>query len=113
MSQSIATASTIELSSTSTVLMLAFELGEATWLLGFSSGFGTKVQRRKISSRDTAALLREIARAKSQLGLPAETPVASCYEAGRDGFWLHRFLEAHGVTNSVIDSARIEVNRRK
>jgi transposase len=37
----------------------------------------------------------------------------SCYEAGRDGFWLHRFLEAHGVTNLVVDSASIEVNRKK
>ena len=38
--------------------------------------------------------------------------VVSCYEAGRDGFWLHRFLHAHGIENRVVDSASIEVNRR-
>ena len=40
--------------------------------------------------------------------LPSLTKVA-----GRDGFWLHRFLEAHGIQNFVMDSASIEVNRRK
>jgi transposase len=37
----------------------------------------------------------------------------SCYEAGREGFLLHRFLQAHGITNQVVDSSAIEVNRRK
>jgi transposase len=92
--------------------MLAFELGEGSWLLGFSAGFGEKVLRRKIASRDTQALLREIDRAKQQLGLSTDASVKSCYEAGRDGFWLHRFLESCGIENFVIDSASIEVNRR-
>ncbi len=39
--------------------------------------------------------------------------MVSCYEAGREGFWLHRFLQAHGITNHVVDSSSIEVNRRK
>jgi transposase len=39
--------------------------------------------------------------------------VVSCYEAGREGFWLHRFVQAHGITNHVVDSSSIEVNRRK
>jgi transposase len=93
--------------------MLVFELGEDSWLLGFSAGFGEKVLRRKIASRDTAGLMREIERAKGHFGLPDGVSVQSCYEAGRDGFWLHRFLESHGVGNVVIDSASIEVNRRK
>ena len=38
--------------------------------------------------------------------------VLSCYEAGRDGFWLHRFLQSHGIENRVVDSASIEVRRR-
>jgi transposase len=93
--------------------MLAFELGEGSWLLGFSTGFGSRVLRRKIASRDRGALEREIARAKRELGLRDETPVSSCYEAGRDGFWLHRYLASRDVDNVVIDSASIEVNRRK
>jgi transposase len=42
----------------------------------------------------------------------AAAPVVSCYEAGRDGFWLHCFLVAQGITNHVVDSASIEVTRR-
>jgi len=113
MSTCTATASTIESTASARVLLLAFELGETGWLLGFSPGFGEKVLRRKIASRDTAALMREIAKAKTHLRLGDEVAVRSCYEAGRDGFWLHRFLEMQGIDNAVIDSASIEVNRRK
>ena len=38
--------------------------------------------------------------------------VISCYEAGYDGFWLHRLLEAHGIRNYVIDPASLQVDRR-
>jgi transposase len=58
-------------------------------------------------------LQQESARAKQRLSLPEEARVVSCYEAGRDGFWLHRYLVAHGIQNHVIDSASIEVNRRQ
>jgi transposase len=54
----------------------------------------------------------EIERAKTRFGLSSDAPVMSCYEAGRDGFWLHRYLVAIGVTNWVVDSSSIEVNRR-
>jgi transposase len=57
--------------------------------------------------------MHEIDSAKRRFGLPAETPVLSCYEAGRDGFWLHRFLTSKGVQNIIVDAASIEVNRRK
>jgi len=42
----------------------------------------------------------------------ADTPVISCYEAGLDGFWVHRHLISAGVQNVVVDSSSIEVNRR-
>lgn len=113
MSTCTATASKVQVTATAPALLLAFELGESGWLLGFSTGFGGKVLRRKIASRDTAALMREITRAKGHFQLGDEVAVRSCYEAGRDGFWLHRFLEAQGIDNVVIDSASIEVNRRK
>jgi transposase len=112
-SKQTAAASTIEISQVQPILMLAMELGESGWLLGFSSGFGQTPLRRKIDSRDGNALLKQIGWAKQRLGLAADARVVSCYEAGRDGFWLHRFLEAHGVENLVVDSASIEVNRRK
>jgi transposase len=54
----------------------------------------------------------EIQLACQRFSLPKTTPVLSCYEAGRDGFWLHHYLQAHGIANLIVDSASIEVNRR-
>jgi transposase len=63
-------------------------------------------------ARDCGRLELEISEAKRRFDLSADTPVVSCYEAGRDGFWLHRFLSQAGVDNVVVDSSSIEVNRR-
>lgn len=94
-------------------LYLVFELGSGSWRLGFTTGLGQKPRQRTVAARDSEAVLREIVRAKERLGLPAEAPVVSCYEAGREGFWLHRFLATQGIANRVIDSSSIEVNRRR
>jgi transposase len=64
-------------------------------------------------ARDLKRLAREIAAAKQWFKLPMTTAVRSCYEAGRDGFWLHRYLTAEGIDNRVVDSSSIEVNRRQ
>jgi transposase len=96
------------------VLYLAFELANRSWKLGFSTGLGQKPRIRSVPGRDLEALLREITRARRRFGLDDAVPVVSCYEAGRDGFWLHRFLNSEpGRHNRVVDSASIEVNRRK
>ncbi len=113
MSRQTAAASTIQISQEQKTLMVAMELGETGWLFGFASAYGQKPLRRKIASRDRKALLREIAWAKAKLGLDPGVRVVSCYEAGRDGFWLHRFLKSEGVESLVVDSASIEVNRKK
>jgi transposase len=99
-------------SSSSPALLLAFELGERSWKLGFTTGMGQRPRIRVIGAGAVDRVVEEVARAKNRLKLPAETPVVSCYEAGRDGFWLHRWLLAQGVTNHVVDSSSIEVNRR-
>ena len=93
-------------------LYMAFELSQTKWMLGFTIGFGQRPRLRTIAARDLAALQNEIHLARERFGLGAEVPVISCYEAGRDGFWLHRYLSSVGVTNLVVDSASIEVNRR-
>jgi transposase len=98
--------------STLSNLYLAFELGNKEWKLGFTIGQGQSPRRRRIEAGDLAALRWEIGQAKKRFGLPEATPVLSCYEAGRDGFWLHRYLTASGIENLVVDSASIEVNRR-
>jgi transposase len=95
------------------VLYLALELSWNSWKLAFTVGLGQKARLRTIPARNTELLFREIDKAKARFGLPADTPVASCYEAGRDGFWLHRLLVHHGIDNRVVDSASIEVNRRQ
>lgn len=98
---------------TSSVLYLAFELSNKKWKLGFSIGLGQKARIRTIDSGDLAGLKSEIELAKKRFKLPEKSQVISCYEAGRDGFWLHRFLTAEGMRSLVVDSASIEVNRRR
>jgi len=93
-------------------LCLALELGEGRWKLGFARGFGGKVLRRQVVARDGQGLLAAIEWAKGKLAL-SSVRVVSLYEAGRDGFWLHRFLVAHGIENLVIDSSSLEVDRRR
>jgi transposase len=95
------------------VLYLALELSWNSWKLAFTVGLGQKARLRTIPARNTELLFREIDKAKARFGLPADAPVASCYEAGRDGFWLHRLLVHQGIDNRVVDSASIEVNRRQ
>jgi transposase len=95
------------------VLFVAFELSEKTWKLGFTTGHGQKPRERSIAACNQARVLQEVVQAKKRFGLPETAPVVSCYEAGREGFWLHRFLQAQGITNHVVDSSSIEVNRRQ
>jgi transposase len=94
------------------VLCIAFELGVSEWKMAFSTGLGQQPRHRVVPARDLLAVQVEIDRAKARFGLPAEATVASCYEAGRDGFWIHRALVGMGIANIIVDSASIEVNRR-
>jgi transposase len=93
-------------------LMLAFELSERTWKLGFTVVGGARPWVRQVPAGAMDRVADEIRRAKVRFDLSDDTRVASCYEAGREGFWLHRYLVAHGVVNHVVDSSSIEVNRR-
>jgi len=90
---------------------MAVELGEKNWKLSLSDGAHSP-SRYTVSAGDTAAVLECITKAKARCGLPPEAGVHSCYEAGRDGFWFHRWLIEQGMDNIVVDSSSIEVNRR-
>jgi transposase len=92
-------------------LYIALELSNKKWKLGFSNG--DKHRIKTINAGDWQALLVEIAQAKVKLHCQPTCQIISCYEAGRDGFWIHRALLAERITNHVIDSASIEVSRRK
>lgn len=92
-------------------LNMSFELGNREWKLAFGDGRRHPGQFT-VDAGDVEAVLERIGRAKARCGLPATAPVHTCYEAGRDGWWLHRWLKEQGVDNVVVDSASIEVNRR-
>jgi transposase len=94
------------------MLYLACELGSTKWVLAFTTAPAQRPRLRRIVAGDVVGLTREIATAKQRFGLTGDAAVRSCYEAGRDGFWLHRWLEAAGIANLVVDSSSIEVNRR-
>lgn len=92
-------------------LYMSFELGEKTWKLSLSDGRrGTS--RYTVDAGDTVAVLECLSKARTRCALGADCNVHSCYEAGRDGWWLHRGLIEQGIDNIVVDAASIEVNRR-
>jgi len=94
-------------------LFVSLELSNSKWKVGSGLSLGQKPREVNIPAGDLGRLDREIAAAKRRFGLVADAPVLSCYEAGRDGFWLHRHLEEiRGVGNVVIDPASVSVNRR-
>ena len=92
-------------------LYVAFELGEKSWKLSLGDGVRAP-SRCTVAAGDTTAVLIAIAKAKARCHLAVDSLVRSCYEAGRDGFWLHRWLSGQGIANLVVDPASIEVNRR-
>lgn len=89
-------------------LYMALELGSRNWVLAFTGATAAKTRRRRIEAGDLRALADEITTARAKLGVPADAAVRSCYEAGRDGFWVHRELEQMGIENLVIDASSME-----
>ncbi len=92
------------------ILYMALELSNKKWKLGFSDR--AKQRQVTIGAGDWLALHTQIDRAKEKLKLAKGCRIVSCYEAGRDGFWIHRRLLEEGIENHVVDSSSIEVNRR-
>jgi transposase len=92
-------------------LYMALELSAGKWLLLLSPG-DRRCRQVSVVSGDTKAVEAHMAAAKVKFGLPADAPVFSCYEAGRDGFWIDRWLHSIGVRNRVVHSASIEVPQR-
>jgi len=93
-------------------LYLAFELSQKTWKLGLTTGSRQNPREKNIEARDLQSLEAVIQEARRRFGLSDCAPVVSCYEAGRDGFWLHRHLLACGIQNLMVDPSSMEVGRR-
>jgi transposase len=97
---------------TEATVYVAFELSKRSWKLALTCGFGVPPILRTVASGDLAGVQRVVTEAQRHWGLASATRVVSCYEAGRDGFWIHRALATLGVANRVVDSSSIEVTRR-
>jgi len=95
-------------------LFVALELSKSIWLTAVSAPGSEKVSKYRVAAGDAAALWSLLARLKAQAERHRSGPVkiVSIYEAGLDGFWVHRLLEANGVESHVVDAASIAVDRR-
>jgi transposase len=89
---------------------MSLELGDKRWKLSIGDA-RHGVSRYDVAAGDTAAIAKCVAKTRERLQAPNGV-VHSCYEAGRDGWWLHRWLTQVGVDNIVVDASSIEVNRR-
>ena len=94
-----------------TDLYMSFELSNKVWKLTLSDG-RRGPSRYSVDAGDSVAVAQCIRKAKERCKLEPQAKVHSCYEAGRDGWWLHRWLAEQGIDNIVVDAASIEVNRR-
>ena len=97
---------------TDAALYVAFEVGKKSWKVAMTAGLGVTPWVQSMSPGDWTKLRALLTKAQQRFGRGPTTRVVSCYEAGRDGFWIHRGLVLQGLANRVVDSASIEVNRR-
>jgi transposase len=95
-------------------IFVTIELSQKSWLVTMHSPDKDRISRHKLAGGDHAGLLALIDRVRERAArvLGAVPAVVSCYEAGYDGFWLHRLLTAAGITSHVFDPASIAVDQR-
>lgn len=103
----------VQLTMVHTPLHMAIELSASSWKLCFADRLGRRPRVRAVGAGDFVKLQAEIEAARKVFGLAADSPVISCYEAGRDGFWVHRCLVVMGIESHIVEPASIEVNRKK
>ena len=97
-------------------VFVSLELSRSTWLItSLSPGGGEKMSKHSVRGGDVAGLLHQLAklRDKAQARTGETFPVIVIQEAGLDGFWLHRVLEAEGIESHVVDAASILTSRRR
>jgi transposase len=91
----------------STTLYVALELSRSSWLAAVLGRGAQRPSRHKLEAGDVDGLLALIARTRG-----TATRVCSCYEAGYEGFWLHRRLIAAGLESRIVDPSSLQVDRR-
>jgi transposase len=95
-------------------VLIAIELSVSSWFVAVRLPGSEKSRLHRVEGGDTTALLALIRdlRSRAETKLRHAADVACCFEAGRDGFWLHRLLTAHGASAYVLEPTSILVNRR-
>lgn len=97
-------------------IFVSVELSRKTWLVtSLVPGMGEKLSRHTVMGGDIAGLLERLARLKQKaLDRTGQShPIIVIQEAGLDGFWVHRVLQAQGHESHVVDAASIAVSRRR
>jgi len=94
--------------------VLAIELSKKSWIVAVNTPLSDKISRHTLKPCDGKGLLDLCERIRTRVAKETKkrVEIVSCYEAGYDGFWLHRLLEAHGIRNYVVDPASLQVDRR-
>src|SRR6476469_7720781 len=94
--------------------VLAIELSKKSWIVAVNTPLSDKISRHTLKPSDGKELLELAERIRTRVAKETKKRVemVSCYEAGYDGFWLHRLLQAHDIRNHVIDPASLQVDRR-
>ena len=98
------------------IVAVSLELSRSKWLVTSLLPGSEKLSKHMVAAGDGAALLSLLERrrrqAEERVGGPVR--VVAIEEAGLDGFWLHRLLEANGIeSHAALDAASVAVSRRR
>jgi transposase len=93
-------------------LVVVIELSKSSWLIAGTIP-GIERQPLKKIVPDETELLRVLHRWRDEAVRQGHTVtrIAVAFEAGRDGFWLARWLTGHGIEAHVIHSSSVAVSR--
>ena len=97
-------------------IFVSLELSRSKWLItSLSPGGGEKMSKHAVAAGDIAGLLVRFAelKRKAQARTGRCFPIIVIQEAGLDGFWIHRVLQAEGIESHVVDPASIATSRRR
>jgi transposase len=97
-------------------IFVSLELSRKTWLVSsVSPQSGSKMSKHSVPGGDMAGLLARFEDLRSKAPAPTGKvyPIIVIQEAGLDGFWIHRVLEAEGIESHVVDPASIATSRRR
>src|SRR4030067_1047341 len=98
------------------LLAVSLELSKGSWKIALHDGKRDKPSIHTVASEQAAKRLDEAAAVieatKKKWGLSGRTRTVVIYEAGQDGFWIQRALQALGYEALIVDPASIPVERR-